>query len=156
MTRRFCATANRDGVYKSGNRGDSFVRVSSFGETSAVVVDPANSSTIYAAAAGLFKSVDGGASWNRLTSGLPDGRATALAVDAGNPRVLYTALGNGIFRTPDGGATWSAAQLGLPDFEFRVNALAVDQRVVFERDVLDGDTVIILPEVIVTASRLET
>ena len=36
------------------------------------------------------------------------------------------------------------------------NALAVDQRVVFERDVLDGDTVIVLPEVIVTASRLET
>ena len=36
------------------------------------------------------------------------------------------------------------------------NALAVDQRVVFERDVLYGDTVIILPEVIVTASRLET
>lgn len=36
------------------------------------------------------------------------------------------------------------------------NALALDQKVVFERDVLDASTVIVLPEVVVTASRLET
>jgi len=36
------------------------------------------------------------------------------------------------------------------------NALALDQKVVFERDVLDENTVIVLPEVVVTASRLET
>ena len=36
------------------------------------------------------------------------------------------------------------------------NALAIDQRIVFERDVLDDNTVVVLPEVVVTASRLET
>jgi len=36
------------------------------------------------------------------------------------------------------------------------NALAIDQKVVFERDVPDAAAVVVLPEVIVTASRLET
>jgi hypothetical protein len=36
------------------------------------------------------------------------------------------------------------------------NALALDQQVVFERDVQSGITVAVLPEVVVTASRIET
>jgi len=35
------------------------------------------------------------------------------------------------------------------------NALAVDQKIVYERDVRDGSTITVLPEVVVTASRLE-
>ena len=35
------------------------------------------------------------------------------------------------------------------------NALAIDQRIVHERDVRDGSTITVLPEVVVTASRLE-
>ena len=35
------------------------------------------------------------------------------------------------------------------------NALAVDQKIVYERDVRDGSAVAVLPEVVVTASRLE-
>jgi hypothetical protein len=35
------------------------------------------------------------------------------------------------------------------------NALAVDQKIVYERDVRDGATITVLPEVVVTASRLE-
>ena len=35
------------------------------------------------------------------------------------------------------------------------NALAVDQKIVYERDVRDGSIITVLPEVVVTASRLE-
>ncbi|MGQ0384233.1 MAG: hypothetical protein ACT4UP_06090 [Gammaproteobacteria bacterium] len=36
------------------------------------------------------------------------------------------------------------------------NGLALDQRVVYERDVLGAATAVVLPEIVVTAGRLET
>ena len=73
---------------------------------------------------GIFKSTDGGATWRRLTSGLPakTGRI-GLAVFAKDPRIVYAVVQSdeggtsgiddakskkgGVFRSEDGGETWT-------------------------------------------------
>lgn len=60
---------------------------------------------------GVFKSSDGGQTWNRTLAG----QATALAVDATNFNYQYAAIfdpqpgvANGVYRSSDGGDTWTA------------------------------------------------
>ena len=36
------------------------------------------------------------------------------------------------------------------------NGLALDQKIIYERDVLGATSVVVLPEIVVTASRLES
>ena len=77
---------------------------------------------------GIFKTTDGGASFSKLTEGLPKGESgkIGLAIARNNPQVLMThyehglqlrrndsdyedmtKLGSGIYRSEDGGATWT-------------------------------------------------
>lgn len=57
---------------------------------------------------GIYKTVDGGVSWSKKTSGFIDVDVVALAVDPSNPNVAYVGMecSRGIFRTEDGGASW--------------------------------------------------
>ena len=96
-----------DGIYKSSDGGRSF-RNMGLRETqqiARVVVHPADSNTVYVAAIGhlwgysgdrgLFRTTDGGKSWQKLTKGLPnDGKTgcTDLVMDPRNPKVLYAAF----------------------------------------------------------------
>lgn len=57
----------------------------------------------------LLRSIDGGASWTRLTNGL-DHRSlpAALATGTANPEIVYLAFrGGGLYRSADGGDTWA-------------------------------------------------
>jgi photosystem II stability/assembly factor-like uncharacterized protein len=114
------------------------------GRTRALLVDPIDPNTMYAAAVsgGVFKTVDGGAQWQPTTDLLANLAVNSLAFDPSDSRVLYAGTGegyyredvrgtavvirgNGIFTTRDAGATW--AQLPATagdDFAF-VNKLAV-------------------------------
>lgn len=86
---------------------------------SAIVVDPAISSTIYAATnRGIFKSADGGSSWNAINTGLTNRDIRALVVDPQNPGTLYAgasvngvvagvAIGGGVYKSTDGGSSWN-------------------------------------------------
>ena len=90
------------------------------GRISTVVVDPRNGDVAYIGAAqgGVWKTLDGGASWTVLTDGLPSLASGALALDPRNPDVVFygtgeqhysfdAMFGDGLFRSPDGGATWT-------------------------------------------------
>ncbi|MEO1036521.1 MAG: glycosyl hydrolase [Pseudomonadota bacterium] len=62
---------------------------------------------------GIHKSEDGGATWRRLSSGLPDENLgkTGLAISPQNPDVIYATIelanrSGGFFRSADGGDTW--------------------------------------------------
>ncbi|HEX6902166.1 MAG TPA: hypothetical protein VF789_20790 [Thermoanaerobaculia bacterium] len=53
----------------------------------------------------LYRSGDGGRSWQRRDDGLP-GIVTRLALDPERPDALFAAAGDGLFGSGDGGATW--------------------------------------------------
>jgi photosystem II stability/assembly factor-like uncharacterized protein len=72
--------------------------------------------TVYAASSdgSVWRSDDGGASWNGtydLTSGT---RVNALAIDPSSPSTAYAATDNGLYQTTDSGVTWQSLGTGLP------------------------------------------
>ena len=124
------------GVYKSVDGGASWNQILFISNKTGIIdmsMHPTDPLTIYAVAwerertpenrtyggptSGIYKSTDGGASWDELTSGLPtDGNLKgriSIDIAASNPDVLYAsyadATGNiqGIYRTADAGANWT-------------------------------------------------
>jgi hypothetical protein len=62
--------------------------------------------------AGVFRSTDGGRSWQRAAGAPSDAFGFRVAVDASNPRVVYAATGAGLFRSDD--AARSFHNVALP------------------------------------------
>ncbi len=72
-----------------------------------VAVDPADPDTVYVGTSeeGLFKSRDGGQSWERLT-GVPHARITAIAVSPADGAVYAGTEPSSLFVSRDGGVSW--------------------------------------------------
>jgi hypothetical protein len=117
------------GVLKSTDGGATWVMAGAapfYRRTiSRIVVDPTNANVVYVAVGavaynglpgntGIWKSVDGGATWVDTTLGISTTAAFSdLAIDPTNNLVLYAAVGNpygdlanGIYKSVDGGNTW--------------------------------------------------
>ena len=120
------------GLYKTTNGGKTWKKVLSISDDTGVtdvVLDLRNPDVLLAAAyqrrrhvwtlinggpeSALYKSTDGGASWKKVTSGLPktDLGRIALAVAPSNPDVVYAGVESidkkgGVFRSADRGETW--------------------------------------------------
>lgn len=91
------------------------------GRTRALVIDPNDADIMYAAgvAGGIWKSTDGGASWNPADDFMLNLAVVSLAMDPTDSSVLYAGTGEGwfyanvfveglgIFKSTDAGATWS-------------------------------------------------
>jgi hypothetical protein len=88
------------------------------GEVSALVIDPQNTSTVYAATGnGVFKTTDGGASWRAASAGLPGPLVMNLVMDPQNTTTLYALINHyGVFKTTNGGTSWIPAGSGLPAY----------------------------------------
>ena len=96
-----------------------------------LVIDPATPSTLYAGTeSGVFKSMNGGASWSFMSSSPPTpegGHAFihALAIDPATPSTLYAGTANlGVFKSTDGGESWNSMSQGLPE-QIDIYALAI-------------------------------
>jgi photosystem II stability/assembly factor-like uncharacterized protein len=114
--------------------GGSWRTVNTTLTVDALAVDPQRPDTVYAGTAdpvGIFRSMDGGRSWRRLSAPIPNPKTavvSALAVDPQSPDTVYAntvdyadfsvayggATESGVFKTSDGGATWAAVGGGLP------------------------------------------
>ncbi|KUF12048.1 sialidase family protein [Pseudoponticoccus marisrubri] len=93
---------------------------------------------------GVFRSRDGGRSWEDITAGLPSTFGFPVAVHPGDPQTLWTLPLNGdsagrfppggaaaVWRSRDGGDSWEACRNGLPQahcyFTVLRQAMAVDR-----------------------------
>jgi len=98
-----------------------------------LAIDPINPSIIYAGGyGGLFRSNDGGASWNR--TGLPASPVRSLAIDSNNTDILYAAavplqgVLSTVFKSTDGGASWHEATDGLEKKSNDLEVVVIDPR----------------------------
>lgn len=111
------------------------------GRTRALLINPDDPNIMYAAgvAGGVWKTVNGGASWTPLGDLLPHLAICSMAFDPTNPNIIYAGTGegffngdglrgSGIFKTVDGGANWThlASTVGDSNFYY-VNDLQVSR-----------------------------
>ena len=131
-----------DGVYKSTDAGKTWksVGLEKTYQISRVRVHPKDPNLVYVAAQGhvwasnpergVYRSRDGGKSWDRILFVSEKTGISDLAMDPTNPRILYAGAwqvyrkpwelvsgGNesGLYRSTDGGDTWKKLTEGLPD-----------------------------------------
>ena len=78
------------------------------GNVDALIVDPVNSSRIYAGTnGGVFQSTDGGATWSTSSEGLTDSFVLSLAIDPTSTSTLFAGTGNGgVFKSNNRGLSW--------------------------------------------------
>ncbi|MET0649337.1 MAG: SBBP repeat-containing protein, partial [Pyrinomonadaceae bacterium] len=127
--------ASNLGVYSSTDGGASWqlagqARTSTapfFART--VVVDPSNSSVVYAgtnSGFGVYKSTDGGSLFEGKNSGLLIPVVNSLAINPAAPATLFAGTSFGIFRTTNGGDSWAEVRGGLTGSSPNVNRIVVD------------------------------
>jgi len=144
-----------DGVYRSTDAGRTWrhVGLDDTRHIARILVDPRDRSTLLVAALGhaygpnaergVFRSTDGGATWDKVLYKGSDIGAVDLSADPANPLVVYAALwqarrtpwssyppvtgsGGGLYRSSDGGRTWTELRgHGLPDGPIGRSGLAV-------------------------------
>ena len=75
-----------------------------------VVIDPGDPSVLYVPTErGVYKSVDGGATWHRANLGMTDTSVTTVVVDPVTPSTVYAITSAGLMKSLDGGATWTTS-----------------------------------------------
>ncbi len=122
------------GILKSTNGGQSWTRLGIDTFTGmgieSIVINPQNTSIIYVAssvsgitgpaspARGIFRSLDGGQTWEALLTCADCQGASELVMDLQTPATLYAGIyGYGVFKSVDGGVNWQLLGNGLPDRE---------------------------------------
>lgn len=132
-----------DGVYKSNDAGKTWKRVGleDTRQIARIRVHPKNPDLVYVAALGhvwgpneqrgVFRSKDGGKTWEKVLSRGNKAGAIDLILDPSNPNIIYAGFwevyrkpwtlesggpGGGIFKSTDGGDTWNelTKNPGLP------------------------------------------
>lgn len=117
------------GIHRSTNGGRSW-HVTSLQNITvlSLVVSPLDAQVVYAGTmeSGLFKTTDGGATWNLV---LASTWVHDIAINPADTSVVYVAGGGNAFKTADGGAHWSQINTGLPNEANReVHTVAIDPR----------------------------
>jgi len=132
-----------DGMYRSTDAGKTWAKVglADAGQIAHIAVHPANPELVYVAVLGhafgpnptrgLFRSKDGGKTWDKVLFANDSTGAIALELDPTNPRILYAGFwravrrpwelisggaGSGIWKSVDGGDSWKdiTRAKGLP------------------------------------------
>src|SRR3989441_9438596 len=132
-----------NGMYKSTDAGKtwSHIGLDNTRQIGRVIVDPRDPNVVFVAALGhayganpdraVFRSRDGGATWQKVLFKSSDVGAIDLAFDPGNAQTIYASLwntrrppwsvyppsygpGSGLYKSTDGGSNWQQLTSGLP------------------------------------------
>ncbi|MBU2995532.1 hypothetical protein KO500_03775 [Cellulophaga baltica] len=145
------------GVYKSSDAGETWEKILYVNPKTGcadLIMDPNNSKILYASMwefrrtgwsfesggsnSALYKSVDGGATWNKIHKGFPEGQLGRLgiALAPSNSNVLYTVIEaekderKGLYRSSDAGENWTQLNndFGITVRPFYFSKIVVDPR----------------------------
>lgn len=145
------------GVYKTDDGGKTWNKilfVNNKTGCSEIVMDPSNSDVLYAAFwefrrtaysfnsgglnSALYKSTDGGKTWNKMQNGLPKGKLgrVAVTIAPSNSSVVYAVMEaekkeeRGLYRSDDGGQNWKFlnGDFGLTVRPFYFSKITVDPK----------------------------
>ncbi|MFA9392061.1 MAG: hypothetical protein ACERKD_19785 [Prolixibacteraceae bacterium] len=141
-----------DGVYKSVDGGDSFknMGLKNSRQIGGIVIDPRNSNVVFVACEGsawgpggdrgLYKTSDGGLSWEKVIEISENTGVNNVVMDASNPDILYATseqrrrhhfgkIGGGpesaVYKSVDNGATWNKIMSGLPKVDIGGMGIAI-------------------------------
>jgi photosystem II stability/assembly factor-like uncharacterized protein len=134
-----------DGIYKSTDAGKTWTHLGlrDAYQIASIAIDPRDSNRLFVAALGhpygpnkergVFRSTDGGQTFQKVLYKDENTGAADLVLDPSNPRTVYAVLwaarvapwevrsgesfiyaGSGLFKSTDGGDTWHALTAGLP------------------------------------------
>jgi photosystem II stability/assembly factor-like uncharacterized protein len=132
-----------NGMYKSADGGKTWTHIGleNTRQIGRIDVDPRNPNIVLVAALGhvygpnpdrgVFRSTDGGATWQKVLFKNENVGAIDVRFDPTNPKIAYAALwntrrppwsiyppsygpGGGIFKSTDGGVTWKQSDVGIP------------------------------------------
>jgi len=134
-----------DGIYKSTDGGKTWEHLGlrDGQQIGAIIVDPKNADRLFVAVLGhpygpnaergVFRSTDGGRTFEKVLYKDENTGAIALAFDPKNSKTVYATLwaarqgpwengswqgpGSGLFKSTDGGTTWKQLTRGLPTIE---------------------------------------
>jgi len=139
---RGVTTSHGDGVYRSTDAGKTWTHVGleRTRHIPRIAVHPEDPDVVWVAAQGspwtpspergVYRSTDGGATWELVLVGGGTTGACDLRLDATNPRILYAAFwdhrrtpwkvrsggpGSALYKSTDGGTTWKEPETGLPE-----------------------------------------
>lgn len=141
------------GIFRSTDAGKTWqsMGLEKTGRIGRIVIDPRDPDIVFAAAMGhlygpqqergVFRTLDGGESWERVLFVDENTGASDIAMDPNNPRILFAGMwemliktwgrwsggpGSGLYMSRDGGATWKhLTGDGLPETEMGKIAVAV-------------------------------
>lgn len=130
-----------DGVYKTVDGGDNWIHLGleSTERIAKIIIHPQDPNIVYVAAMGplwadgedrgVYKTTDGGQTWNKILYVDQRTGASDLAMDSANPEILYAGMysfrrtaydfvsggeGSGLYKSIDGGANWQELKQDLP------------------------------------------
>jgi uncharacterized protein (TIGR03437 family) len=99
-------------LWKSADSGATWTPLDNlpFALLQTLLVDPSTPATLYQATGdlGIFKSLNGGATWAATNSGIASANIAALAIDPAHPQTLYAATASTVDKSTDGANTWAA------------------------------------------------
>lgn len=139
-----------NGIYRSSDGGETWTQLglADAQQIADLAVDPRDSRRLFAAVLGhpygpsaergIYRSVDGGVTWQQVLYKDPDTGGSAVAIDPSRPETVYAALWQsrlgpwedknqfqgtrgGLFKSSDGGTTWKPLTAGLPANVVQVN-----------------------------------